>query len=369
MRGRLLAVTAALIALIAAPASASERKVPRAWLGVDADGPVMEGAYGTPDGEWDLMAASGAESVRMAVRWYALQPNGDMPPDLGPIDQLVLAAARRGLTFLPVVHGTPRWAAQRPSKGSASPPRVGAYTRFLGRLVERYGPKGSLWAEHPEVTAQPVRDWQIWNEPNFREFWSTRPFAKSFVKLMRAARKTLRRADPRSRVILAGMANWSWHGLERLYEAGGRKTFDAVALHPYTAKPGNVVRLVRFARDVMRRHGDGRKPVWITELSFPAAKGKVNRPYGFETTQAGQVRRLRAGLLQLAAERRRLRIERVYWYAWLTHETRTSSFSWSGLRRMRDGEVVSSSALGAFKKVARRLQGCSKPLGDARRCR
>ena len=120
---------------------------------------------------------------------------------------------------------------------------------------------------------------------------------------------------------------------------------------------------------VRRRTGDGRLPVWITELSFPAAKGKVDEPRGLETTQAGQAKRLREAVLRLAAARKRLRIQRVFWYAWLTYETRTSSFSWSGLRRYRDGTVISTSSLDAYRRVARRLHGCMKRPGDARRCR
>jgi hypothetical protein len=369
MLRRLLPVAVLVALLTAAPAYAAKREVPRGWLGMDADGPHMEGAYGTLEDEWDLLAQSGAESVRMAVRWDVLQPDAGTP-DLGPTDAMVMAAARRGLRFLPVVVGTPRWAARKPSAGLASPPRkVSSYTSFLRRLVQRYGRQGSLWDEHPEVRALPIREWQIWNEPNFREYWSQRPFADSFVPLLRAAYRTVHRADPGARVILAGMANHSWAGLERLYRAGGRGAFDAVALHPFTMKPGNVIRLIEMARDVMRRHGDRRLPIWVTELSFPAAKGKVAKPRGLETTQAGQVKRLRASILRLAAERRRLRIERVFWYAWLTYETRTSSFSWSGLRRVRDGSVVSTSSLDAYRRVARRLQGCPKPLGDAGRCR
>ena len=365
----MLAAAVLLAALTASTAHAAEREVPRGWLGMDADGPIMEGAYGTPESEWDLLAQSGAESVRMAVRWPAIQPRSNEPPDLAATDALVLAAARRGLRFLPVVHGTPKWAARNPRKGEASPPRnVSSYTRLLRVLIRRYGPRGSLWSEHPEVSPLPVRDWQVWNEPNFREYWSKQPFAESFVPLLRAAYRAVHRADPGARVILAGMANHSWAGLERLYSAGGRGTFDAVALHPFTMKPANVIRLVEMARAVMRRHGDGRRPVWITELAFPAAKGKVDKPRGLETTQAGQVSRLRASLLRLAAERRRLRIERVFWYAWLTYETRTSSFSWSGLRRVRDGTIVSTSALTAYQRVAQRLQGCAKQPGNARSC-
>jgi hypothetical protein len=369
MLRRVLPVAVLIAVLAAAPAPAAKREVPRGWLGMVVDGPLMEGAAGTPEAEWDLLAQSGAESVRVAFRWPALQPEAGKAPNLDATDALALAAARRGVQLLPVVQGTPQWAALHPSKGQASPPRkVSTYTRLLRVLIRRYGPAGTLWAEHPEVRRLPIRDWQVWNEPNFREYWSTQPFGPSFVKLLRAAYRTIHRADRGARVILAGMANYSWTGLERLYSAGGRGSFDAVALHPFTMEPANVVRVIELARGVMRRYGDGRVPVWITELSFPAAKGKVDKPRGLETTQAGQVKRLRAALLRLAAQRRRMRIERVFWYAWLTYETRTSSFSWSGLRRFRDGTVVSTSSLTAYERVARRLQGCAKALGDARRC-
>src|SRR5687767_15708700 len=48
---------------------------------------------------------------------------------------------------------------------------------------------------------------------------------------------------------------------------------DAVAIHPYTARADRVPRYVLAARRVMRRYGDRRKPVWVTEISWPAAKG------------------------------------------------------------------------------------------------
>jgi hypothetical protein len=362
-------VAVMLAALAATPAHAAKRQVPRGWLGMDADGPLMEGFGGSSSAEWNMLAGSGAESVRIAFRWRELQPF-DGPAILGRTDALVLAAANRGLRFLPVVHATPTWAARYRKKGSASPPRhTRDFTSFLRVLVKRYGPGGSLWSEHPDVPALPIRAWQIWNEPNFRGYWSKQPFGKTFVPFMRASYRAVKRADPHAKVILAGMANNSWTGLRRLYDAGGRGSFDAVALHPFTADPANIVRIVREARYVTRRAHDGHRPIWITELSFPAAKGKVDHPYGFETTQSGQRKHLRRAILSLAAQRRKLRIQRVFWYAWLTNESRSNPFSFSGLRRVRDGKIVSTSALWAFRSVARRLEGCAKPSGDAARCR
>ena len=71
---------------------------------------------------------------------------------------------------------------------------------------------------------------------------------------------------------------------------------------------------------------------------------------------------------RLVAARVRLRIDGVFWYSWLTAETGQSVFNWSGLRRIRDGERVDTAALRAFRTWARRLEGCAKAGGDARRC-
>jgi hypothetical protein len=375
----LLAVLALLAA--AAPVAAGERRVPRGWLGVVADGPV-----GAADaGEWDRMATSGAESVRVAVRWHELQPYGSaaevppadaarfrdeagVPTDYAGLDAVVAAAARRGLAVLPVVQSTPGWAARRQGDTNSPPRDPATYGRFLAALAARYGPRGSFWEERPELPRMAVRDWQAWNEPNITRYWSEQPFARSYVRLLRAAHRALHAADAGATVVLAGLPNESWKALRSIYAAGGRGHFDAVALHPYTRKPSNVLRLVRYARRVMREHGDRRVPVWLTELSWPAAKGKVPHPAGFEVTDAGQARRLGRALALLAAARRRQRIERVFWYTWLSTESGPSSFAWSGLRRLREGSAVDAPALATFRRWARRLEGCAK-TADARRCR
>jgi len=370
---RLLAAALAVaytLCLVPVTAEAAQRSVPRGWLGVVADGPLTRDGAAL-DGEWDLMAASGAESVRTAFYWPSSQREPSVPPDLSRFDGVVLAAARRGLPVLPIVTGTPGWAARRPGDETSPPRDPRLYAGFLTTLVARYGPQGSLWSEHPEVRRLPIRAWQVWNEPNLTRHWTPprgQGFARSYVRLLRAADRALERADPRARVILAGLPNESWIALRKLYRAGARRHFDAVALHPYTGRPRNVVRLAEYARREMRRFGDGRTPLWITELSWPAAQGRTETTTGFETTDAGQARRLADGVRRLARARRRLRIERVFWYTWLSEEGSPNSFDYSGLRRVRGGRTVSVPALDAFRRVARRLEGCAKVPGDARRC-
>jgi hypothetical protein len=129
--------------------------------------------------------------------------------------------------------------------------------------------------------------------------------------------------------------------------------------------------VVRIVRRTMERRKDGKLPVWVTELSWPASKGKAKQEGGdFATTDSGQAKRLDAALKLLVEERRRLRIERVYWYTWISTEGITASgFDYSGLRRVRAGTLVDTPALTVFRRAAKRLQGCAKPVGDARRCR
>jgi hypothetical protein len=354
MRAVVVVAVSALL-LAAAPAAAAPPKVPRDWLGVVADGPLTDPAL-VQENEWRLLGNSGATTVRTPFWWFHGQPDGPGAVDYAAYDAVVLAAARQGVGVLPIVQGTPQWAAQKPGD-PASPPRDGAdLGRFLRALVTRYGKRGSLWAEHPELAARPIRNWQIWNEPNIDLYWSTQPFAKSFVRMLRGARAALRAADPEARLVLAGLPNKSWAALRSIYGAGGRKTFDVVALHPYTGKPKNVVELVRRARRIMKRYGDRRKPLWVTELSWPAALGKLDSHGGFETSEKGQAKRLRRGLQLLAANRRKLRIGRVYWYTWLSLEGTENSFGYSGLRRLRNGRVVSAPALAAFRDMASRLK-------------
>jgi hypothetical protein len=351
-----IVVLAALAALlVAAPASA--RSVPRGWLGAQADGPLTD--LGNPFGsEFDLMRSSGVEAVRTAFDWRATQPDENGPIDFAPMDAVVAAAAMRGLPVLPVVHRTPSWAAAHPRKGAASTPRgTAAYTQFLTALVGRYGPSGSLWTEQPALPRTPIRDWQIWNEPNLTRYWSTQPFARGYVKLLRASRRALRAADPGSRTVLAGLPNESWIALRKIYKAGGHGAFDVVALHPYTGKPKNVIKLIELARKEMRKHGDRRKQVWLTELSWPASKGKTGGPKGFVTSEKGQASRLKLALKLLAKARKRLKIGHVYWYTWLSREGSVSAFNWSGLRRLRGDRVVSARSLAVYRTAARKLEG------------
>src|SRR2546422_990644 len=142
--------------------------------------------------------------------------------------------ARHSMTILPVILRSPAWARENPSLYTSPPRRDADYTNLLGTLIDRYGPHGSFWGEHPDVPRRPQRDWQIWNEPNIDRYWgSPVPFPHRYAQLLRASYRAIKKADPGARVVLTGFANFSWRALAQAYRAGIKGYFDLAAVHPF----------------------------------------------------------------------------------------------------------------------------------------
>ena len=366
-------------AALAAPASAA-RSVPSRFLGVVADRAATDGTV--PLGaQMRRMHGDGAEAVGLTFSWAHAQPYrtlddvpsrarrhftamgpAQVPTDFRAIDWLVRAAARARLQVHPVVITAPRWARLHPSR-EFSPPRDPAeYASFVALLVGRYGPDGSFWRAHPELPARPIRDWQIWNEPVGGDgdatpsvFWAdSAPFQTRYVALLHAAYGAIKAADPTATVVLGALVGLSWKTLQLIYDAGAGGSFDAVALHPYTAKPANVVRIVRFVRDVMNRNGDAAKPIQVTELGWPAFDAASVRRLGFKQAARTQAWWLQTTFRRLIRARTQVGLELVLWYTWIGRDRSTrDAFDHSGLLHLgRDGRLRAKPALRAFSSLA-----------------
>jgi hypothetical protein len=354
MRRLLLAVLLAALALPAAAGAA----VPRDFFGVMANGPLDQ-----PDvdlaGESAQMRAAGVGTERMEISWDLAEPSRGQF-ELAPYDRKVLAAATAGIDVLALVVRSPSWAALQPGKPFSPPKDPATYAAFLKAMVARYGPNGSLWAEHPEVPRRPVRAWQIWNEPNIVNYWSVQPFMRGYARLLSSAYAAVKGADKGATVVMAGLANFSWRDLSRLYRKGGRPLrFDVAAVHPFSGRPSNSVKIVRLNRDVLDRNGASKRPIWLTELTWSSAKGrKTPITKDWETTEAGQAQRLREAFGLFVRARRSLRLGRIYWYTWLTVDRDSpNSFDYSGLRTLRaDGTVADKPAARAFRAVVRKYR-------------
>jgi polysaccharide biosynthesis protein PslG len=351
------AVVALLLAALALPALAAAR-VPRDFFGVMANGPLDQPGFAL-DAETTAMRSAGVGSERIEVAWDLVEPQRGQY-DFALPDGKVLAAARAGIDVLALVVRSPTWAAREPGQ-PFSPPRSPAdYASFLRVLVARYGPGGALWREHPEVPPRPVHAWQVWNEPNIAVYWTRQPFMREYARLLDRAYGAIKAADRGATVAMAGLANFSWRDLARLFERGGRRLrFDVAAVHPFSGRPANSVKIVALNRRVLDRHGARHRPIWLTELTWSSAKGRKRRlTKNWETTEAGQALRLGQAYRLFVRARRRLRLERIYWYTWVTVDRDSpNSFDYSGLRTLLpDGTVIDKPAARAFRAVVRRYR-------------
>jgi hypothetical protein len=255
--------------------------------------------------------------LRQTFDWSVIEPR-PRRYDFSRYDALMRAAAGRGLRVLPVLFNPPGFHSAgppRPSPRGTFPPRHPAdLGSFAAVVVRRYGPGGSFWRAHPDLKPAPIRAWQVWNEPSLPAYWPTGPSPAAYAKLLAATAKAIRRVDPGATIVSAGIPQ-SRIGVpfgryvEGLYRAGAAGAFDVLAIHPYARNAAGVVTALTQARRIMDRHGD-HSPIWVTEVGWASA----GPPSDFTVGAGGQAERVRATLLALGEQRRRLNLRGVVYF-------------------------------------------------------
>jgi polysaccharide biosynthesis protein PslG len=323
-RGAVKVICLALaIAALAAPASASSNP----FFGVD-------GVNYPTQADLTRAGQGGVGTFGMQFFWGNTEPH---PGDriYATTDQLVAEAARAGVTVLPDLSGVPSWI----SRISTRPPihtagQRAAWRSLLTDFARRYGANGTFWALHPELPKRPITTWEIWNEPNLPGFWGGKPSARGFARLLRISAAGLRAGDPSAQVLTGGVFPFhTIHNtvdmttyLDALYRVHGVKSsFDALGIHPYSTTPKGVLHWVRVARRIMRRHGDGATPIWVSEFGWVTGGRKLKSSPVKATLgqQASKLSRTYALLQRHAAS---LGIARALWFSYTDHRTTGPAF-------------------------------------------
>ena len=255
--------------------------------------------------------------VRQTFDWSVIEPR-PRHYDFAQYDALMEAAAPRGIRVLPVLFNPPGFHSSgppRPSPRGTFPPRrpadMGAFAAVVAR---RYGPGGSFWRAHPGLPADPIRSWQVWNEPSLPVYWPTGPSPRAYARLLAATARAIRAVDPRAAIVSAGIPQ-SRIGVpfgryvEGLYRAGAQSSFDVLAIHPYARDAAGVVAAIAQARRIMDRHGD-HSPIWVTEVGWASAGPASD----FTVGPRGQADRVRTTLLALGEQRRRLNLRGLVYF-------------------------------------------------------
>ncbi|MCW3003785.1 MAG: cellulase family glycosylhydrolase, partial [Conexibacter sp.] len=112
--------------------------------------------------------------------------------------------------------------------------------------------------------------------------------AGQYAAMLRAAYSGIKAGDPAATVVAGPMTGNDYGWLESLYAAGAGGSFDVVAVHTDTScldrgpdefyrEDGKLARFTflgyRTVHQTMAAHGDGDKPIWMSELGWSSTNG------------------------------------------------------------------------------------------------
>jgi hypothetical protein len=249
--------------------------------------------------------ADGVELIRQPFGW------ADFVREPARFDEFVGAAADAGIRVLPVLVG-PDPGSETGDNGMRPPAQPQRFAGWAALLVQRYGPSGSFWTDHPRTPKLPITSWQVWNEPNIQAWWAPKPDPAAYAALLRTTATAIRKVDPRAEVVAAGLPT-SHLGvpapefLADVYRAGAKGSFDTAAVHPYAPTPAAVVGRVKAIEQVIADNGDDAK-VWVTEVGW----GTGGKPGPLTVTRERQAEYVSETLTRLHT----LRVRGVVIFQW-----------------------------------------------------
>ncbi|MFN8529382.1 MAG: O-antigen ligase family protein [Anaerolineae bacterium] len=225
---------------------------------------------------FEQMRAAHVTWVRQRVRWSDIEiaPNERVWTQWDHIFEALQTFP--DLHLIPVFIGVPEWQRDESAadQTTAPPQDLNAFADFVAQFAARY--------------ADQLAVYQLWDEPNLRDSWGgLNPQPADYAALLAATAPAIRAADPGAVVLAAALAPTIETGpfnlneviyLRELYALGANVEVDGFAAKPYgffdspddrtiDADVLNFSRVVAL-RDVMVAHGDGRKPLWISEFGW-----------------------------------------------------------------------------------------------------
>jgi hypothetical protein len=202
------------------------------------------------------MKDAGMTWIRIEIGWQAVEwSQGTL--DWSYIDPMVNLAQGYGFKILGLVTYAPDWATTGNTPTMhGSPTDPTQFAEFASAAATHYQGK--------------INAWEVWNEPNIREFWGPTPDVARYATLLEVTYQAIKAVDPSSTVLSGGLSSAGQitplDFVEGLNAIGANKYLDGVALHPYTfPELPNVagIQSITSVHDVMQ------KQVWLTEFGAP----------------------------------------------------------------------------------------------------
>ncbi|WP_347244709.1 hypothetical protein [Thermogutta sp.] len=228
----------------------------------------------------------------LGVKWARLQTGWarcETSPgvyDFGWLESVVDAVRAEGVTpWFNLGYGNRLYIPEAPDVSAVgwipvyNPEAQRAWLRFVGALAAHFRDR--------------VKHWEIWNEPNIKNFWKPgEPSPELYCRFVAATSAVLRQIIPEVVIIGGALAGMPIDYLRQLLAHGILDHVDKVSYHPYRPVPEEGYReTLETWRTLLRQSSPTGKPVplWQGENgcpSQPASAGALSEYDWTETRQA-----------------------------------------------------------------------------------
>jgi hypothetical protein len=173
-----------------------------------------------------MIADAGFKFIRMDLDWSRVErTKGEYDFMESGYDALTLGCEKLGIRVLYILdYSNKLYESDRSVRTEAG---CEAFADFAAAAAKRYAGKGVLW--------------EIWNEPNIKQFWTPQPSMDDYSKLVEAAAPRIRQADPNARVLAGATSQIPLEWLEGCFKNGLLNWIDALSVHPYRPQPPETV--------------------------------------------------------------------------------------------------------------------------------
>ncbi|MDD2598529.1 MAG: hypothetical protein PHO37_04815 [Kiritimatiellae bacterium] len=205
--------------------------------------------FGTHAKALSMMQEGAIAWVRADFPWGSVQPNPDTWR-FAHLDTILAAALPHAIQILPILDYNVSFA-------NPAYQHLDQWELYVRKTVERYQDK--------------IPVWEVWNEQNLDGFWKD-PEPANYLPLLRRSYETIKSINPDLKVAVGGYAGVPLDYIEKLYALGGGRYFDIMNVHPYShphAPEHALEDQLENLKALMKKHGDGDKPIWITEIGWP----------------------------------------------------------------------------------------------------
>ena len=132
---------------------------------------------------------------------------------------------------------------------------MSAFLAFTKAIVERYKDK--------------IDYWEVWNEPNHRNYWGATPDGKEYGRLLMQTAKVIKEIDPGSKVIGGSMAGINAEFTDDFLSVGNDKIIDIISYHNYGSVPEERVYAAVDLWEVINKYNPEIE-LWQGECGYPS---------------------------------------------------------------------------------------------------